>query len=394
MPRFAAEYGKDILKSSMEVKQRLDSTNYEDKASGDWSPVERYHYIYDSKGVMQEEIWYYKDNNPDRDVYTYDANGNVILIMSYEGFFGNWIEDWKTEYFYDTEGNLIERLSSEKDEISKGWNPRGKITYSYNENGLLIQELAYYWGEDDWVNIKKYDYYYDEDLALMEFLMSEWDEWEEEWEYFSKTNYYYTDDLLTESIGYSYFEDSWQLAGKTEYTYDTHGNMILKTGSGFYENDWHYSTKTEYQFDNSYNFEDLILPPIFGFDLYESDKFKHKIIGWLWYPSYNVENNQWGDPYHKGNYFYSEQNVQDIDDNELTNIKVHPIPAKDYLTIDTDNKLGPVTFMIYDMSGRLVSKHLLESSLTIRVKDLQEGLYVYKIITSDVIYPGKMIIAK
>ena len=125
--------------------------------------------------------------------------------------------DWdKITYTYDANNNMIEELRELWDRNSY-WVNNWKITYTYDANNNKIEDLYQEWMLN-WVNSSKYTYTYDGNNNRIEDLFQGWDG--SNWETWGKITY--TNDTNNNMIE---FDESWW-AGKHTFTYDESNNMI------------------------------------------------------------------------------------------------------------------------------------------------------------------------
>jgi hypothetical protein len=133
-------------------------------------------YVYEN-GLLMQSHTYYEVGEDEYWNYTYDAQGREVLVEStYE----------TTESFYDANG----RLSTTK--RSDPWGTVFLTNYTYDANGILIQEIE---------------------------IRGDSDEWEDEPKY---TNHTIVDGLRT-STTYSYYD------GYFTYTYNDKGDLVSET---------------------------------------------------------------------------------------------------------------------------------------------------------------------
>ena len=83
--------------------------------------------------------------------------------------------------------------------------------------------------------------------------------------------------------------------------------------------------------------------------------------------------------------------------NELTGmgIKVYPNPVKDFLYISIENAISSYSFLLYDITGRLVLQmdDIKTNNFSVNLRNQHEGLYFYRLIAkSGVVVSGKVIL--
>lgn len=70
---------------------------------------------------------------------------------------------------------------------------------------------------------------------------------------------------------------------------------------------------------------------------------------------------------------------------------IYPNPVKDYLTIDLKNNYKIVSYSIYDITGKKIKSSLKSDTNTIRVSELNSGLHIIKIKTTEGEFSSKFI---
>lgn len=191
--------------------------------------------------IFKDSIVTYRNGNvPERKiVYSYDANGNQVSEIEYQGDGYNWKPYSKKEKVYNENGNQLLRASWYwDDEIS--WKGSYKYEYDYDENGKCILE-AYYNGWDseinDWKGSSLYQYQYDASgNRSMSISLRGWNSETHTFDNGSKTEYKYN------KRGYRIegLESAWDpknnqfvLKYKYEYDYDENGKCILEAQYDF-----------------------------------------------------------------------------------------------------------------------------------------------------------------
>lgn len=78
---------------------------------------------------------------------------------------------------------------------------------------------------------------------------------------------------------------------------------------------------------------------------------------------------------------------------QASNIKVYPNPAQDKLTIESSATLQAATFLLYDISGKVVARQeMIGNKHSLLVGKLAKGAYFYEVILKDKKEYGKLFI--
>ncbi len=121
--------------------------------SGRWRNVEKYTYKVDSVGKRTEELfegWDADRWTPHwRHTMRYDSFGRIIDNVEEECKQGQWNNSIRTAYSYDSIENVTE--TEYRWGLSK-WGTFSRKTFTYGEDGILIQVLFQWFEENSWVN--------------------------------------------------------------------------------------------------------------------------------------------------------------------------------------------------------------------------------------------------
>lgn len=166
-------------------------------------------------------------SNETRRLEYFDENGNDTLIVEYHWLQGQWKESERLRYTYDDRGNPN---SSSKYQNQNGeWVMTNGFKYEINREGNTETRQKYTWN----LFYKRWDensirevLTYDESDRIM-ILLTQGKVWE------------------------NGVDTHWEDEDKTEYTYDSYGNIIEFVESDWYQNEnrWKYRHKQEFAFD-------------------------------------------------------------------------------------------------------------------------------------------------
>lgn len=300
-------------------------------------------FIYDSNGRLS----YTTTVSPfysDKVEYTYNAQGLVIEENEYERIGDDWYPDYKTNFEYDSQGNLVTATQKEYEEGN--WINFNKLEYTYT-SGNLTKVLEYYWN-------------WDEDYTWWEYGLEEY-------------NYDKSGNCIGLVTSYRYPNyTEWVLEEKYEYEYDSHNDCVKETA-------YDYSDKKKWTIDEviEYNY-DATIPSssIAGYDeIFENMviKMKSKLLKVV--ESY-YEDDQVDESVTSILYYSKGSQVVD---HETVTLAVGPNPASTFLAIKAD-KLRQVE--IFSMDGKMVMR--LDSGFeSVNVSHLAAGNYLLKATMND-----------
>lgn len=170
-----------------------------------------------------------------RITYEYDEQNHMVLMMNYNGVDseGDWMVNSKEECSFNADGNLVKKLYSS---IRNGsWRENSKDTLIYDDNqrcvALVTQRKGGFGpGANTWRDASRYEFAYLEDGSLE-----------------SETLY---------SSGW--FSEGMSLNSKTQYQFDTQGNLVQKTVNNFNGADWVVRDLYENRFENTQDASSLL----------------------------------------------------------------------------------------------------------------------------------------
>ena len=158
-------------------------------------------YTNNAQGFPVEEISQYSLGggeymNASKVTYTYDSNGNELVVTYYNADFATqgWIESSRTSYTYDGKGLNTHILH----EIWGGaWVNEHLYTMTYNGAGHEIEDLHQQWDGSAWLNADRENSIYNSNGDPVEFIFQEWvGNWQNE----TRWLYEYTGTLVQNDI--------------------------------------------------------------------------------------------------------------------------------------------------------------------------------------------------
>ncbi|MDX8338507.1 T9SS type A sorting domain-containing protein [Draconibacterium sp. IB214405] len=366
--------------------------------------------------------------------WDYDTMGNEILKMEYRWNSDSyeWKNEFKIETLYTESGKKQMETSYSWNDDSLKWIGSRKLEYEYTD-GRLYDYKVLWWEEElnDWVQSehKAYEYEYDNENrlvlkitkransvdSLINYEKNEniyeplkkisisylWQSNEEKWLPQSKGELEYNNEgviILQRNFNWDNLQSEWILQLQWEYEYDVNGNLIMNGNLTNFGVNIYWGNKTYSIYDGNndpiynanYTWDDEINDWKGVYKREQSWVQKHRMdtstnylwneVAWNWIPT------------SRHIYYYSEieTDVEVIKDD--IGFRVYPNPASQNVTFDIDSNVTECRMELYDMNGKLrLSKDLLQGK-TISVNHLTSGLYFWRVVQSDQIYNGKLII--
>ena len=329
---------------------------------------------YDANGNQTEQVFYWWDGSGwqenGKKTYAYDTNGNQTEQVIYRWDGSDWQEGWKDTYTYDANGNQTADISYSWN--GSGWDEMSKYETVYNTNGKMLFEYSYEWSGTKWDTTTKSVAAYDTNINgnLETVIRFEWNG--TDWINSSTDSSVY--DSYGNQILYAYYawdtnNTDWVNKFREETEYDANGNLLMDIYFGFDENDNWVGGKDEFEYDMSYSKTDLIFP--YGFEM--NNKRTGAIYsGWDgtgWVKMENKEIYYWGEPKVAG--------IAEAGTNNAS-VKIYPNPVSSQLHINL-NAEESADYAIYTITGQMITSGKLQNTSIIDVESLSNGMYYLKI---------------
>lgn len=355
----------------------------------------------------------------------------------------NWDIDFTDEYWYNTEGMVIEyitssaywqaSLSPEKRELTSynllgqktefilqhyhnGWINSEKIIYQYDSNNLPISHTSYGWDSNDntWVYNGTTSYTLDPEGHIIEEITLDQDYNADEvinfYDHF-RTVYQYENDILVLTEEYDKTDElTWRLkwylqqeydngkliayrshgldeTGQMElhwdeiWEYDENGNPIIYNYRYLDDGDQWYRSKMELLYDLEKDADDYLLPPT------EIEViFVNKLLGYNLYSEIEgaFVNNR------NGTMYYTGEVPTSIASDHIKGLTFKLM----YNSIEFDwpGRNQPYTAILYDISGKAVVEALTLNHSPVTIGQLPSGVYIFQVGDGTSIKTGKIIL--
>jgi len=307
----------------------------------DWAPYYNLQNYIGATGLMDSVITSRFDSvwrNETRRVYTYEGERITELLVSrYNN--DQWEDNSKYEYAYNSEGQLTSETYST---VRNGqWRLSSKDSLSY-ENGHCTELLIYMrtmWGGNSWMLRGKTTFEYDDDRVS------------------SQTNY---------SAGWGFGGGEMSFDGKTDFYYDSNGELVSKTTSIYNESEWIVRDEYANHFDIEKKASELMGCEAYwnlNSNYFTSDLGETLPITYRWLDAKVVSSTT--DT--QFTLYYSD--MTDIEENSS---KLQVYAANGSLIVESPT---PTDFIVYDLLGRTMAKECQTTRCSISLKP---GLYLVK----------------
>jgi hypothetical protein len=328
-----------------------------------------YFYDYDANGNFISEIGASWDNGQWdtswKEVYYYSATDQYLGAIEYDYNNGTWEKEWKSEYVYDANGYLIERTYSDWD--NGQWELYSKTVQTNHTDGRIESEVYFYKSSTFLEPGDSAFYEYNSSLELIRSMRYDWDD--PVWDAYNMYEYvYYTNsDLHTRTSYYKYSSTTWDTSYKYIYNYAAPGYVSERIEQDWDNGSWVNSYKDGYTYDMNY-----VYPQITANPYYLDDDFQMFLTEFEY--EWNEDDAIWELEYR--DYFHWSHTGIGIEEEELSDINVYPVPTANLLTIKVE-QADEFEYQLYDMNGRLISEKTVKANeTTLQLKGCASGLYM------------------
>ncbi|MBK7849745.1 MAG: T9SS type A sorting domain-containing protein [Bacteroidetes bacterium] len=292
-----------------------------------------------------------------RTLYSYTGSDQILLITG-QNFLGQWENAKKDSFGYGTNNLQSDKTSFLYNPGIQQWIYTGRALYTYSNADLLTEEIQQVYDQNTWKNQYRYSSGYATDSTLSVYLTERWD------------------------MSFN----TWLPQRRTDYTYDS-GKHLLN--AFIYRWDtvdsyWYHLQKWSVSYDSVYHpvtylYEnyDTLLSSYYNGSLLNYTYDSNGNLVYSIFQNWIVQENEWEN---ENQFFYYYEPVTGIDELELKgSVTVYPNPSAKKIFVSLNGTLNlkfPITFFIYDVSGRCVfKKENISLPFEKDVSGMQEGQY-------------------
>lgn len=200
----------------------------------DYNAITSSNFLKDSTYVFEElqDTWSLKNKN----VYSYDLQGNEILLVESNLVDNSWVNVSKSEKAYSNSQTLIYERISIWEENNQSWKYFSRSDFLYGPLNILESKVDYARNNNLWERELKTEYDYNQ-LYLIEVISQyDWDSDLEQWFPSERTLFDYNEDENLEREVLQLWNDSlqiWVNSKARNYNYDEHDKLISSTRSAW-----------------------------------------------------------------------------------------------------------------------------------------------------------------
>ncbi len=193
--------------------------------------------------------------NTSQGIYTYNSNGNRLIWLTQNWEVNSWVDVRKTTYAYDTNGNALSYL--EQEWANGEWENTWFVTDTFDMNNNFLSELVQFWENGIWVNLLLFTDSYNENGDLMNSLSQNWED--DTWVNNSLYNYLFdvNGDILTE-LRQDWGTSGWENHLLFTSSYDDNNNKLTNMTQIWEGNQWIDGSFYTYSYDLNGNIQSYL----------------------------------------------------------------------------------------------------------------------------------------
>ncbi len=230
--------------------------------NAEWVNSYKKEYIYNGTSLINEDYFLWNEINNQFDIYSrsnyYYNDDNLTKIESHNYFNSDSV---KRIYEYNDQNKKTLSLTTKKEDNSDLWQMNWKTEFIYDDDMNMLAENRYTWDDElnDWKHTQERDYSFAENANLTEFVYHEGiysDELNPQFKYTYEYNDSFSfDDLVLPSISMNNY--SWPGVSYYNLNYDSIENKHMKTSHRLYwwnvnDQEWKINNHSHYYYSDKF----------------------------------------------------------------------------------------------------------------------------------------------
>jgi hypothetical protein len=328
-----------------------------------------------------------------KEAFTYDGSGRRLLFSGYLWDTTQWIPSWKTTYFYNEGPNSYKNITSEYDAGSGLWDTTEMEETSYNEHGFFNHSIYFVLNPEthEWEKSIEENIILDEAGKSLSWTYSKWNVELSIWDTTEKNERFFdllgNDSIILVSSRLS--NDSvWNHLRKSLHFFDGNGQDTLIFFYTYNDGQWAFNTKYNSHYDENgdliskqYQYYNDEWHTIYWYD-FSYDQYGNQLMQM----TYNWINEDYLQPLMQIQSYYSSPQTKTTE-TQCPVIRLYPNPASEYIIIN-DNT-DDARIQLFSLDGKLVMSKTVHSSY-VSVHELQQGIYIYRLLINGQSHTGKI----
>jgi len=342
--------------------------------------------MYDADSISQKFIL----NNKTLTFYNSGGKQDSTLTYSTKTLGVTWILDVKNVYHYNASKKLIKTdmwmLDDQLEVLTLDMN----IVYTYTASGKIKTATTNIVDGADEMPLSKIEYYYDGADRLTSREFSKLNFFTLAFEKSTRDSYQYNaSGQVTVEINSTWNGTAWVNKDKYESTFNAAGDESVYITSTWNGTSWVQTEKDENTYSTT-NFSEVAFPAIFYlYGVNEADFALNKAITLI--NSFEMINASWKNT-GKTTFYYSGGTSTNITEFENSVVNVYPNPASESVNFSWKGNNEALSLQIYQITGAKVIEQTVYSGKPVSISQLENGVYLYKLLNGQQnVKTGKMI---
>ncbi len=321
-----------------------------------------------------------------RNVFHYNSDGTLaVQFMEVEDNQGFWKANSKIDCSYNSNQQIVLRLSSVRNPQSDVWENERRQTNSYDSEQKLIETMWEIYLNGVWQNQELQQFSYDSSNDLIVTEVKIWSIAEGIWKEYTKKENVLSNGILTQTLisNRDIANAAWIPYKKVDFTYTSFNKIEMEAEEIWENNAWQNSLLITYEYNAQ---EQLIRKLNEGWGSLENAwqnniqvNFTNNIDGTLndlIAQNWISEDNQWLNDIKITNVYGAA--FVGINQEQLQDIQFYPNPVENALTVNPGNN-AECEISIFDLSGKPLLNQSGTGSQFVPITNISSGIYMMEL---------------
>ena len=321
-----------------------------------------------------------------RNIFHYNADGTLaVQFTEVEDNQGFWSANSKIDYSYNSNQQIIQRISSVRNLQSNAWENERRQTNTYDSGQKLIETMWEIYLNGAWQNEELQQFSYDSSDDLILTVVKSWSVAEEIWKESTKKENVFSNGILTQTLtsNRDLANTAWIPYKRSDLTYTSFNKIEIEAEEIWENNVWQNNLLVTYIYNAQ---EQLINRLNKGWSSVENtwqnniqvnftnnnDGTENDLIAQNW----NSDENQWVNDVKITNEYGAA--FVGIDQEQLQDIQFYPNPVENTLTVNPANN-AECEINIFDLSGKPLLNQSGSGSQLIPFTNVSSGIYMMEL---------------
>ncbi len=321
-----------------------------------------------------------------RNIFHYNADGTLaVQFNEVEDNQGFWTANSKIDCSYNSNQQIVQRISSLRNPQSNVWENERRQTNTYDSEQKLIETMWEIYLNGVWQNEELQQFSYDSSDDLILTVVKSWSVAEEIWKESTKKENVFSNGILTQTLtsNRDLANATWIPYKRSDFTYTSFNKIEIEAEEIWENNAWKNNLLVTYGYNAQ---EQLISKLNKGWSSVENawqnniqvnftnnnDGTENDLIAQTW----NSDENQWVNDLKISNVYGAA--FVGINQEQLQNIEFYPNPVENALTVNPGNN-AECEINIFDLSGKPILNQSGAGSQFIPFSNISSGIYMMEL---------------